>query len=846
MDPRFVCTSEQRRRLVERHPTLNGIDYLEVVDSRAEALGLQRQTTLWVRFFKALPGAPHALTADNVSIQGGVRLKDVGVVWAYRMDQVPSGLLTPPEAEEYAGREDREQWLVVRTDSSGDFSKYTLALRNSVAETAPPPGFDARVSRVELAFKVECPSEFDCAPPEVGAAPQAASPPIDYLTRDYASFRRLLLDRLSEVSPQWKERNAADLGVALVEVMAYTADYLSYYQDAVATEAYLGTARQRTSVRRHARMVDYPMHDGANARAWVSVSVSVGAEGWTLPGPTDTSPGTAFVTASQGGAVLEERELQEAVNAGAEVFESLHPLTLYEAHGCMTFHTWGEARCCLPVGATSATLRNDGARLQPDTFKAGLVLLLEEDRGPESGRTLDADPSRRHAVRLTRVTFGEDPLVEDALRGGPLPVVDIEWSGGDALPFELCLGEVEVTPGRPAPISVARGNVVLVDHGRTLDDALPQVPAEGRYRPRLPRGPLTQAARVAWKVVDPATPASEAFRGSMEDLLPAVRLSEDGRVWMPRRTLLNSGRFSREFVAEVEDDGRARLRFGDNVMGVRPAAGSRLRAIYRIGNGTAGNVGAGAIAHMYSPVQGDWRKGILRVRNPLPARGGLEPESLERVRIDAPQAFRTQQRAVTEADYAEVAQIHPEVQRAVGSLRWTGSWYTLFITVDRRGGFPVDEPFAERLGAFLERFRLAGYDLRLEGPVFVPLDIAMTVCVAPGYLASNVKSALLEVFSSKDLPDGRRGFFHPDNFTFGQPVYLSRIVSAAMGVPGVAWVDTDESEGKPHRFRRWGQPSRGERDAGLIELDRLEIARLDNDPSQPENGKLDFIMRGGL
>ena len=73
--------------------------------------------------------------------------------------------------------------------------------------------------------------------------------------------------------PQWQERNPADLGVALVELLAYVGDHLSYQQDAVATEAYLGTARRRVSVRRHARLVDYPMHDGCNARAWVQVQV---------------------------------------------------------------------------------------------------------------------------------------------------------------------------------------------------------------------------------------------------------------------------------------------------------------------------------------------------------------------------------------------------------------------------------------------------------------------------------------------------------------------------------------------------------------------------------------------
>src|SRR5262249_5701315 len=94
---------------------------------------------------------------------------------------------------------------------------------------------------------------------------------INYLAKDNESFRQLILDRLAVIMPQWMETHAPDLGITLVQLLAYAGDYLSYYQDAVATEAYLGTARERISVRRHARLVDYQMHDGCNARAWLTI-----------------------------------------------------------------------------------------------------------------------------------------------------------------------------------------------------------------------------------------------------------------------------------------------------------------------------------------------------------------------------------------------------------------------------------------------------------------------------------------------------------------------------------------------------------------------------------------------
>ena len=90
--------------------------------------------------------------------------------------------------------------------------------------------------------------------------------------------------------PDWKERNPADLGIALVELLAYVGDYLSYQQDAVATESYIGTARRRASVRRHARLVDYLMHDGSNARAWVRVLAAEGVNGVALKQAHDDRP----------------------------------------------------------------------------------------------------------------------------------------------------------------------------------------------------------------------------------------------------------------------------------------------------------------------------------------------------------------------------------------------------------------------------------------------------------------------------------------------------------------------------------------------------------------------------
>lgn len=824
MNTQLYCPDETRKARVRAETTLNGIDYLEVLDDDAPA-GSPPQRTLLVHCFQPVTG----LSQSNARIEGGARVRDVGVLWAHPADAIPAGLLNAAE-QAYLGDSsilpDPARVLVIRTNSAGDFSTYTLRLiRSSVQPDLPPTGFDAPLASVEFSFKVDCPSDFDCRQAQDCPAPPRSAPHIDYLAKDYASFRRLMLDRLAVIMPDWQERNPADVGIALVELLAYAADHLSYYQDAVATEAYLGTARRRSSVRRHARLVDYRMHDGANARAWIHFDVEAGtaADGAELPA------GTRILSHDHLGApTLPTDALERALQADPIVFETLHAARLSSARNAIPFYAWGDPNCCLPTGATHATLRGAAADLG---LAAGDVLIFEEVLGAESGRDVDADPSHRHAVRLRESPSEQiDPLTGET-------VITIAWHAEDALPFPLCLREFPDGNGGVQGVSVARGNVVLADHGLTLIDQElipPIAPVDGRrYRPRLERLELTQ--RMPYRDSQARQrSAAAAMSHDPRRALPAIALTGDGETWTPQRDLLNSDRFAAEFVVETESDGRAFLRFGDGVLGRQPSAGARLTATYRIGNGSRGNVGSDALTCVVTDLTG-----IDRARNPLPATGGAAPESLERVKLFAPQAFRTQERAVTEADYAAMAQRHPEVQRAAATRRWTGSWYTMFVTVDRVGGREVDADFETELRAFLERFRMAGYDLEIDAPRFVALDLALKVCVAPGYFRSNVKQALLEAFSNRDLPDGRRGFFHPDNFTFGQPVYLSQIIAAAMRVPGVDSVAID-------RFQRWGEDPHGEIDDGRITLSRLEIARLDNDPSLPEHGRIELQMLGGL
>lgn len=817
---RYRCSDERRLEAVRAGGVSNGIDFLEVVDGPGVPEP-DRQRLLRVAFANPPSAALRTLTPDRIRLTGGDRVRGIGV-----------------STVEFDG-----DVLVVRVDRPGDFSRYTLALLRT-----PSEDLDARLSEVEFSFKVECPNHFDCAGACQCATAAVAEPEIDYLALDYASLRQLMLDRLAVTAPGWTERNPADLGVALVEVLAYAGDHLAYQLDATTTEATLATARRRTSVRRHARLVDYPVPEGVNARTWVHVELADGAGPITLPA------GTQLLTRVAGQPrILTDPSpaYTETLAAAPVIFETMESRTLTDTHNRFDLYAWGDRNCCLPAGATGATLL--GAH--PD-LHAGDVLVLTERLGPTTGQAADADPTHRYPVRLIADAVVTIDPIGSWFRDPVLPVTAVEvtelnWAAEDALPFDLCVSATTPDGTFQPAVSGVLGNIVLADHGRTRTTELPEVPTAGRFAPALPEPDLTRTGTLGRPLrdrfghplgdprrparFDPGAPAGAALGWADQHVLPAVTLTDPAahEVWYPRPDLLGSDGFAAEFVAETEADGRTTLRFGDGQYARTPRPGTKLHATYRTGTGAAGNIGANALWHVVTELGG-----ISTVSNPLPAVGGTDPEPLERVRQNAPVAFRTPERAVTPDDCAAMALRHPDVAHAVCRRRWTGSWYTMFLSVDRREGRPVDDAFEQDLRAHLDRYRMAGHDLEISPPVPVALELALTVCVLPDYHRSDVELAIGQVLGRGRHPDGRPQFFHPDNLTFGTAVRLSAILAAVQAVPGVHHVTATT-------FQRLGLAASSALESGVLECAALEIPELDNDPNFAERGTLTLTLEGG-
>ena len=148
----------------------------------------------------------------------------------------------------------------------------------------PPPRPRPRPPPAPRRPRDRRPSPSGPLPPRANPPPCAEPPP----TRPRAATAHYPPAPPSTASRSRSPRGASGTrptsGVTLVEgSWPSVGDHLAYRQDVVITEAYLDTARLRTSVRRHARLVDYAMHDGVNARAWVAVCVDTDVTSASTP-----------------------------------------------------------------------------------------------------------------------------------------------------------------------------------------------------------------------------------------------------------------------------------------------------------------------------------------------------------------------------------------------------------------------------------------------------------------------------------------------------------------------------------------------------------------------------------
>jgi len=672
-------------------------------------------------------------------------------------------------------------------------------------------------------FFIDCPGG-DCR--ESTIAPEAAStrqPALDYTTKDFDGFVQVAQNWALSTDPAWGELSPASTELMLLELLAHHAEMLSLHQDRVAQEAFIDSARERLSLRRHAAFLGLSLDEGACASTVVAIDVAPGQAGF-LPAGTrivrNEGQGritATFVTAS-------DAALDSLWNAG---------LSGPADRGILRPAAWpGAVDASLPAGATTLLLLGHGLGLLP-----GQRIALVQG--------LTSHVAQLQAVEEIEAPGWADDPAPAAVASAPQPLTLLRWDTPTAVPF---------VPWRD-PVRepfLLTANLVDALHGEPRRasnlEAAEVVPL------RSGRGDLVAAT-------DPATGTSliRALRTPENSLLveadgrPALVLKVGDSLWQEQPDLWTSAGFDPHYTTEREDDGSVWLLFGDGLRGqaipLPSGSGSpdlglapRIELAYRRGMAEAGNLGPFAL-NAALPPEGDdpgaaAAFAALTIRaatNILPATGGRGAVSADVARQLIPESLShpALERCVTADDYARAAETVPGIAQAAPRLLG-GLFSTIAVLCAPEIGDDLPPALADAVHARLDALRMTGREHRVAVPDYLPLDIALLICPAKGAEAAAVRRAVRVALAPGSA--AAPGLFHRSRAGFGAAVRLADLLAAVHAASGVR-----AAKALVFRplFDAGGDPVRR-----AILPGPTEIVQFAADEARPERGRLTVRIQG--
>jgi predicted phage baseplate assembly protein len=256
------------------------------------------------------------------------------------------------------------------------------------------------------------------------------------------------------------------------------------------------------------------------------------------------------------------------------------------------------------------------------------------------------------------------------------------------------------------------------------------------------------------------------------------------------------------------------ITFGDGTHGARPAAGATMTVDYDYGAGSAGNVGAGAIANGIALPAG------VTVNNPVPTWGGADAESVDEAETQTARYLQHRDRLVTVADFESIAYRTPGVSIArVEVIPATNPNLTTLTPGSAPGAvtlmlIPTTDPvhpdtpepnqqFLDAVNAYLDPRRLVTTQLYLCGPDYEDIWISVGIDVQSGQSVADVSAAVnqtlrayLAPFSptatpwyQADPPSVDSPMISSDGWQLNNPVIALELQAVASRVTGVQYVE---------------------------------------------------------
>jgi predicted phage baseplate assembly protein len=305
-------------------------------------------------------------------------------------------------------------------------------------------------------------------------------------------------------------------------------------------------------------------------------------------------------------------------------------------------------------------------------------------------------------------------------------------------------------------------NVVAATCGESVDEIVGSGAADQPdQRFALRQGPLTY--------VSAQTPDGRAS---------TLTLRVNDLAWQEVPHLYQRGSNERVFTTQADDSGRTTVVFGDGIEGARPPSGrDNIRAHYRKGLGTSGNVKTGQLANLLNrPL------GVAGVSNPEPASGGQDAQLTDAARDSAPLTVLTLERAVSVLDYQNFSRSFAGIAKAHAVWIAAGAGRGVFITVAAEQGAALDEndaTYVDLLGA-LRRYGDALLNLRVASyrPALFGLRVALK-------LAGDADRAVALAGAERALRDA----FSFEQRSFGQIVSIDEVAAILHTDPSVIGVN---------------------------------------------------------
>lgn len=725
----------RRRQLIQQHAVINGIDYILVKDETClELYFIKPALNLAASSSKALP----RLDTNNIIVE----LLYAGVTQSltFTIDFIEEAF-----------------YLQLKLDAplptqNEAFIKITLL------SDAIDPFFSS--AQVKSHFHQQSKTRLSAA--DVSAVPR-----LDYRAKDYDTFKQLIETELTHNIPDWQDRNAADMMVMVTEVLAYTGDMLSYKQDAVATEAYLSTARFDLSLQRHCRLLDYAIEKNTTARAWVTVLVDTAV---TLPPRT-----LFFCGGDEQSPVLSLFEYQDRQGGKEVVFEAMNEADCLPEYNHLTPYDFGIHDYVIPKGCQTLAVKG-----KINIKKGQLVALMDKQ--------LQSSPQ---VVRLIQEgVYQVDPLSDQAY-------TQLYWYAHDAL-----------IQSWQAQTTCLCANVILVDRGETLPyEKLMLYLRNGQYFAQLKHTHLVHGNRLdVFQFNNEA--ASDGIKQSSVTATPQLQVIESqvpvdpeslcngvlpNQYWTNVTDFLDSTPYSQHLVLD-EHQGMAELRFGDGLFGIVPNKFNHFYASCRITPNKDHQIAAGKINQVYLPEHLDiLTEAVTEVKNLHPVGDLHAKKSAQAIKLAAPVQHRQRLNLALSQDYMDLILSDERVEDVFFEKGWSGSHEVFYFYL-----YPRSEANLEEVIPFLMR-QFALYQVLNQRVViesFTPLLLKMSVniTVEEGHSMPALHQRLTLHFSN----DAQGGILAFERFRFGTPLYASEILETTLNIEGVETVQLCAFQTLPH------------------------------------------------